>query len=106
MLFFAKNITCHWTDTDESATHSLYTALCSHPVLILPDFTKPIHIESDTSETAVGGILTQEHASVHIPIAFLSNTLTSSEKNYSVYYHELLVIVACCKAWHPYIDGQ
>ena len=73
-----KEATWHWTDTEESAMHSLCTALCSHPVLALPDFTKPFHIESDASDTAVGGVLTQEHASVRKPIAFLSNTLTSS----------------------------
>ena len=48
--------------------HSLCTALCSHPILALPDFTKPFCIESDASDTAVGGILTQEHASIHKPL--------------------------------------
>ena len=101
-----KEVTLYWTDTEESAMYSLCTALCSHPVLALPDFTKPFCIESDASDTAVGGVLTQEHASVHKPIAFLSKTLTSSEQNYSVHDYELLAIVTCCKAWRPYIDGQ
>ena len=82
------------------------TALCSHPILALPDFTKPFPIESDASDTAVGGILAQKHASVHKPIDFLSKTFTSSEQNYNVYDNELLAIVTCCKAWQPYIDGQ
>ena len=85
---------------------SLCTALCSHPVLALPDFTKPFRIDSDPSNTAVGGLLTQKHASTHKPIAFLSKTLTISEQNYTVHDHELLTIVTCCKAQLPYIDGQ
>ena len=51
---------------------SLCTALCSHPGLALPYFTNPFQIESDTSDTAVGGLLTQEYESVHKPIAFLN----------------------------------
>ena len=40
------------------------------------DFTKPFCIESDAFDTAIGGVLTQEHASVHKPIAFLSKSLS------------------------------
>ena len=86
--------------------HSLCTALCSHPVLALPDFTKPFHIESDASDTAVDGVLIQEHAFVHKPIAFFSKTLTSRQKNYSVHNCDMLAIATCCKAWSPYIDRQ
>ena len=84
---------------------SLFTALCSHSVLALSDFTKPFYIESDASDIAVGGVLTLEHASVHKPIAFLSKTLISSEQNYSVHDHVLLTIVTCCKAWRPTLMG-
>ena len=106
MLYFAKRLIGIGLDTEESAMHSLCTSLCSHSVLALPDFTKPFYIESDASDTAVGGVLTQEHASVHKPIAFHSNILTTSEQNYSVNDCELLAIVTYCKAWCPYIDGQ
>ena len=85
---------------------SLCTTLCIHPVLALPDFIKLFCIESDASDTAVGGILTQDHASIHKPIAFISKTLTSSEQNYSIHNHELLEIITYCKAWCPYIDRQ
>ena len=47
--------------------HSLCTALCNHPVLGLPDFTKPFQIEIESSNAAVVGMLTQEHISVHKP---------------------------------------
>ena len=85
--------------------HSLYTALCSHLVLAIPDYTKPFHIESDAFDTAVGGILMQEHTSIHKPITFLSNTFIRSGQNYSIHGHELLAIITCCKAGRLYIDG-
>jgi len=55
--------------------------LASDPVLALPDFTKPFQIESDASDVAVGGVLTQEHDSVYKPVAYLSKSLTSAEIN-------------------------
>ena len=54
--------------------HSPCTALCSYPVFSLPSFTMPFQIKSNASYTALSGILTQEHASIHKSIAFLSKT--------------------------------
>ena len=85
---------------------SLCIALCSYPVFALPDFTKLFCIESDASDNAVGGVLTQEHVPDHKHIAFLSKTLTSCERNYSVHDYELLSIVTYCKAWCSYINRQ
>ena len=67
----------------------------------LSDFTKPFYTESDASDIAVGGVLMQEHTSVHKPIAFLSKTLTISKLNYTVHDCVLLSIVTYCKAWRP-----
>ena len=85
---------------------SLFTALCTHPVLTLPDFTKPFQIENDASNTAVGGVLMQKHSSFQKPIAILGKIFTNSEKHYSVYDSELLIIITCYRAWCPYIDSQ
>ena len=76
-LFYAllcKEITWHWTDTEESAIHSLCIELCSLTVLALPNFTKPFQIESSALDTAGEGVLMQEHASLHKPFAILSKT--------------------------------
>ena len=85
---------------------SLCTTLCSHSVLALPDFTKPFHIESYASATAIGGVLIQECRSVHKTIAFLSKMLTSYEKKCNIHEYELLAIVTCYRAWCPHIDGK
>ena len=77
---------------------SLCTASFNYPFFALLDLTKLFQNESDASNTAVGSVHTQEHASINKPIAFLNKTLTS-EKNYSVHDCELLAIVTCCKAW-------
>ena len=74
-----KNTRWDWTNTEESAIYSPFTALCSHPALALPNFTKPFQIESDASKSAVGCVLIQGHIYVYKPTAFVSKMLTSSE---------------------------
>ena len=88
-----------------SSTCSICTALCIYHVFVLPDSTKPFSIKSDASDTAVRGVLTQKHESVHKAIAFLRKISTRSERNYSVNNLELLAVVTCCKAWCN-IDAQ
>ena len=78
--------------------HSLFTGLCKHPIFYLEGFTKPFHSESDASNNAVGSVSTQEYAYFHKPIALLSKTFTSCERNYSVYDYKLFVISTYCKA--------
>ena len=69
-------------------------------------FQSILNTESDASDTVVGSVLTQDHAFSHKTIALLSNTLTSCEKNYSVYDHKMLAIISYCKAWQGYIVRQ
>ena len=76
------------------------SAFCSHLVLALleQEHPKPFKTESDASDTTVGSVLTQEHASFHKSLFVIGNTLTSSEKNYSVHDCELFTIIVYCKA--------
>ena len=57
-------------------------------------------VYTPTTDTAVDGVLTQEHASVHKPIAFHSKILTISEQNCSVHDYEMLAIIADHKPPH------
>lgn len=49
-----------WTPTHSQAFQLLKNALCYAPVLALPDFSKPFHIDTDASGTGVGAVLHQE----------------------------------------------
>ena len=46
-----------WTPAHAEAFELLKAALCSAPVLALPDFTKPFHIETDASGSGIGVVL-------------------------------------------------
>lgn len=54
-----------------------------------PDFTKLFELTTDASNQAIGAVFSQ----FRHPIAFISRTLTDTEKNYSTNEKELLAIV-------------
>ena len=58
------------------------------------DPKKPIQIETDAFDMAIGACLTQEYDSKRCPIAYYSKKITPAEQNYDIYNKELLAIVA------------
>jgi hypothetical protein len=61
-----------WTSVHESAFQALKSALCSSPMLGLPDFSQPFHIETDACGSGVGAVLTQNRH----PLAYISKALS------------------------------
>ena len=62
----------HWTTEVEQAFINLKRAMCTTPVLVVPDFNKIFVVESDALGTGIGIVLTQEG----LPIAFTSQALS------------------------------
>ena len=60
---------------------------------MLPRREGKFRIEIDTSEYAIGRVLSQEQDGKWKPIAFLSRIMQPAERNYEIYNKELLVIV-------------
>ena len=58
------------------------------------DPKKPIQVEIDASDRAIGACLTQEIGDKRHPIAYFSRKMTLAEQNYEIYNKELLTIVA------------
>ena len=64
------------------------------PILMMPDQTKPFHIECDASKWASGAILTQlDINGDRHPCAFISQTFSPTEQNYEIYDWELLSVI-------------
>lgn len=102
-----KNQAFDWTQTCQDAFDTLKQKFTSAPVLIMPDTTKPFLIESDASLYATGAVLRQQdlNGDWH-PVAYLSQSLNTAERNYEIYDRELLGIIRALEAWRHYIEGS
>ncbi|GMF57150.1 unnamed protein product [Phytophthora fragariaefolia] len=67
--------------------------LSDTPVLHLPDFTQQMHLRTDASQYAVGGVLFQVINGVERPIGYTSRKMKSTELKYPTQQQELLAIV-------------
>ena len=81
-------------------------ALCSAPVLILPDFDHDFTIECDASDTALGAVLAQDLGAGLQPVAYFSRKLRGSELNYPTHDRELMAVFVAVRRWRPYIEGK
>ena len=94
-----------WTEKCEQAFQKLKQACISEPVLRMFDPKKPIRIETDASDLAIGGCLTQEYDGKWHPIAYHSRKMSPAEQNYDIHDKELLTIVECLDQWRVYAEG-
>lgn len=101
-----KDVPFNWTRECQAAFKSLRDAICTEPILQYPDFTKPFIITTDSSDFAVGAILSQGTIGSDLPIAFASKKLGDAEINYSVTEKELLACVFGVKTFRPYVFGM
>jgi hypothetical protein len=69
------------------------------PVFTLPNFEKLFKVNCDTSEVGMGGVLSQGGCI----IAFFSEKLSRSKKNYFTYDLEFYTIIQTLKHWRHYL---
>ena len=102
-----KTATFEWTHECQEAFAELRQKLCTAPVLVFPDFTKPFLLDTDASNTGIGGVLSQldDEGKEHV-IAFASRTLSKSERRYCVTRRELLAVVVFTEQFRPYLLGR
>ncbi len=65
--------------------------------------TGKFHVEADSSEGAIGTILSQEQDGKWRPVSFLSKALLFTEQNYKIYDKELLTIMLALDKWRHYL---
>ncbi|KAE9089081.1 hypothetical protein PF010_g19142 [Phytophthora fragariae] len=97
-----RNAKIHFSDEQLKKFKELKRRLCNPPVLHLPDFKQPMHLRTDASKFAVGGVLFQVVDGVERPIAYTSRKMKSAELNYPTQQQELLAIVHALAAFRIY----
>ena len=95
-----------WSAAAQSAFDALKRALCSAPVLLIADPTKPYTLNTDACDFAIGATLQQDHGNGLQPVAFMSRKLKDAEINYDTREKEALALVSACKHWRQYLHSE
>ena len=70
------------------------------------DLDKEFRVEADTSNYAIGGVLSMKCSDkLWRPVAFISKSLSDTERNYKIYNKEMLAVVRCLEAWRHFLEG-
>ena len=96
-----------WLHLCQAAFERLKKAFTTTPILIHFDFEKPIVVETDASDIASAGILSQlgPDGLLHL-IAFFSKKHSQAECNYNTYDKELMAVVSGFEEWRAYLVGR
>ena len=101
-----KNVSFAWTSDCDLAFNKLKNRLCSPPILTYPDFTRPFHLYTDASHSALGFILGQEIDGKEHVVAYGGRELSLAETRYSTTEREALAVVDGIKRYQPYLTGR
>ena len=102
-----KGVPFKWTDSCQEAFDQFRECLCSSPVLVYPDFTKPFILDTDASDVGISGVLSQlDTEGQERVIAFGSQLLTKPEQQYCVTRSDLLAVVTFICQYRPYLIGR
>ena len=95
-----------WGPAQQQAFDSLKAAFTSQPILAVWNSTLLTHVEVDASGYATGGVISQKHSDgFWHPIAYRSQSMTETERNYDIYDREMLAIYDALKDWRHFLEG-
>jgi len=95
-----------WKPETEAAFVKLKQRFTMAPILTHFDDQKPVVIETNASDSALGAVLSQQDKAgmLHLE-AFHSRKFQPVEINYEIYDKELLAVVDVLKHWRRYCEG-
>ena len=78
----------------------------SAPILTFPDYSKQFILDTDASDTGIGGVFSQVQDGEERVVAYASRSLSKAERRYCVTRKELLAVVHFTKHFRPYLLGH
>lgn len=94
-----------WSSEADQAFRSIKEKLISAPVMANPDFNLPFTVQTDASDHAIAGVLTQVQNGDEKVIAYHSQKLSGAELNYHAAEKEGLAAIRCIEKFRCYIEG-
>ena len=98
-ILMRKDVKWQWGEEQQKAFNELKRIFTTRPVLAAPDLDKEFRVEVDTSNYATGGVLSMKGSNkLWRPVAFISKSLSDTERNYKIHDKEMLAVVRCLEA--------
>ena len=102
-----KNIPWSWTDECTQACEKLKEMLTSAPILAHYNADAKTLVTCDASAVAIGAVLSQiQPDGQERPVAYLSRSLSQTERKYSAGEREALACIFACERWHLFLYGK
>jgi len=96
-----------WEEAQQKAFEELKRIFTSKPVLAVPDLDKEFRVEADASNYVTGGVLSMKCLNKKWkPVAFISKSLSDTERNYEIHNKEMLAVIRCLEAWRHFLEGM
>ena len=99
------NVDFQWTTETQQSFDALKAELCAAPLLAYPLPEGDYILDTDTSNVALGGILSQVQDGEERVITYSSKKLDKQQKRYCVTRRELLAVVAFLREFKNYLLG-
>ena len=101
-----KKVKFIWDDSCQKAYGLLKEKLCSVPILALPRPGLKYILDTDASDTGIGGVISQVQEGRERVIAYASKKLDPQQQRYSVTRRELLAVITFMNQFRHYLLGQ
>ena len=95
-----------WTEEHSKSFQALKTAVLSAEALAMSQKEGVFILDTDASDVAVGGQLSQVQGDKVRPIAFASKRLTPSQRKYCTTRKELLALITFTRQFRHYLLGR
>lgn len=95
-----------WENEHDDAFLTLKEALLKPPILALPNKEDPFVLDTDASECAIGGVLSQIQGGEERVVCYGSYSLTTEQKRYCTTRKELLAVVRFTRQFRHYLLGR
>jgi len=105
-VLMRKDIKWQWEEEQQKAFDELKRVFTTRPVLAAPDLDKEFRVEADASNYTTSRVLSMKGSDeLWRPVAFISKSLSDTERNYEIHNKEMLAVVRCLKAWRHFLKG-
>jgi len=101
-----KGVKWIWEESQQKAFDELKGVFTTKPVLAAPDLDKEFRVKADALNYTTRGVLSMKCSdNLWRPVAFISKSLSDTERNYKIHDKEMLVVIRCLEASRHFLEG-